>query len=145
GGWGGWQPASVAAVDPLLQVRLLRADGGGLPVPGQYPGLAGQGEQLVPDGGDDRVEVRIRAPRGSRSAGEQRVPGEQHPAIHVRHVEARGSRGVPRGVDRLQGDLVLATADGELLAVVDDFIGGGARVHVLPQHQVRRIQEYRRV
>ena len=82
---GGWSrgtilphlgASSVAAVDPLLQVRLLRADRGGVAVAGVDHGGLRQREQALADGLDDRVEVRVRAAGGAGPALEQGVAGE---------------------------------------------------------------------
>src|SRR5882757_4138472 len=60
------RPRSVAAGNPLVEMRCLGTDLGVIAVSGVDGRLGGQGQQPLPDRGDDRVEVRVRATGGGR-------------------------------------------------------------------------------
>ena len=126
--------ALVAASDPLVQVRCLRANRGAVPVAGVDNRARVQHEQAVADRGDDCAEVRERPPGRAWAAGEQGVAAEQ-PAL-VGHVEAHSAARVARGMQ----DRKLGAGDRDLLPVgqlpVRDPVGVG---HV-PQLLVGGVQ-----
>ena len=97
---GSTAPGSVAAAEPLLEVRCLVADRGRVAVAGVHDRLGRQRQQLLADRPDDRVEVAEAAPRRTGTAAEQRVAREQVGAVGgVGVVEAAAAGGVARGVD----------------------------------------------
>ena len=126
--------ALVAASDPLVQVRCLRANRGAVPVAGVDNRVRVQDQQAVADRGDDGAEVRERPPGRAWAAGEQGVAAEQ-PAL-VGHVEAHSAARVARGMQ----DRKLGACDRDLLPVgqlpVRDPVGVG---HV-PQLLVGGVQ-----
>src|SRR5699024_11589117 len=65
------QGRSVAAGDPLLEVRGLLADLRAVAVTGVDQCLGGQRQDPVANRGDDRREVRVRPPRRPRARSEE--------------------------------------------------------------------------
>ena len=95
----------MAPVDPLLQVRRLVADARVVAVTGVHDGLLGQRQQVVADGGDDRLEAGVAPARRARASLEQGVAAEQD--AEVLGVEARAAGRVARrrdGAQRAAGD-----------------------------------------
>jgi PAS domain S-box-containing protein len=126
--------ALVAASDPLVQVRCLRADSGAVPVAGVDHRAGVQNEQAVADRGDDRAEVRERPPGRARAAGEQGVAAEQ-PAL-AGHVEAHSAARVARGMQ----DRKLGAGDRDLLPVGQLPVGDPVGVGHVPQLLVGGVQ-----
>src|SRR5690606_9981177 len=72
---------SVAAVDPLLQVRLLGAHRRRVAVAGEHLGGPRQGEEPLTDRVDDRREVGVGAAGRAGATVEEGVTGEQDAAL----------------------------------------------------------------
>src|SRR5436309_3338166 len=89
-----------AAVDPLLEVRLLVADRGVVAVTGHDDRVRRQGEQAVFDGTDDRGEVATLELGGAGTARKQGVAGEDD--RRALDLEAHRAGRVARRVDGVQ-------------------------------------------
>src|SRR2546429_8877338 len=115
GGETRWQAAAAerlpAALDPLVQVRPLTADGGGLSVAGQDLGLVREAEEFAADALDDGRKAGIGIRSISRPTRKEGVAGKQ--LLTAQEADAAGS--VARRVNRNQ--LVLPKA--KALAVLD--------------------------
>ena len=121
---------SVAARNPLAQVRFLVAHGGGVAVPGEYQGFLRQAEDAFLNGFNDGGEIRIGPSRSTRAALEHRVAAEQHAVIaDLGSVEDHGTGGVPGGVQHGQ---CRRTRD-DVLVVLERFRLGAVREHLAPQ------------
>lgn len=81
-----WVTGSVAAGDPLGEMRRLGADRRVVAVSGVDPGFLREGEQPVADRGDDRREAGERPAGRARAAREQRVSREER--LRLRQVQA---------------------------------------------------------
>src|SRR5207245_9988061 len=103
-----------AALDPLVQVRPLPADGGGLAVASQDLGLVREGEEPASDALDDGRKTRVGIGGVSRPAGKEGVARKQ--VLAAKEADAAG-----RVVGRVHRDeFVLAKT--KSLAILDAMV-----------------------
>ena len=129
---------SVTALDPLLEVRGLGADGGLVTVAGAHDRLRRQVEDRLLQGGDDRVEGGVGASRRTRSTPEEGVTGEQ--LARLRQVQAHRARRVAGDVEHLH----VGAGDVEDLAVVHGLVFD-AVVGLVPEHLIAGVEQNRGV
>ena len=134
---GSGQDGSVAAVDPLLQVRRLGADRGVVAVAGVHrpsPAAASSSRSRI----DSTIVGKslYDRPGRARAAVEQRVAAEDD--AERRRVEAARRRGSGPGCAAPRSSVPPTVND---VAVGELAVGARSRVDHVPQHPVGRVQQ----
>src|SRR5262245_56176366 len=85
-------------------LALLLADGGPRAVAGHHPRRLVEGEQLAPDGEEERAAVAAPEIRPADAPAEEGVAGEGHGSLRRLEEEGDAPGRVPRGVEDAELD-----------------------------------------